>query len=195
MDENKKIDEQCAALEALLFIYGEPLSYKRIEKILAVNTERRSALIEALQKKYEEQGSGLQLVFHGETAQLVTQPKFSAVAHAIMQEEVQAQLTPAALEALTLIAYGGPLSRAQIDYMRGVNSSFILRSLLIRGLIERAPDPQHPNTFLYHLGIELLKKLGLQRQEDLLEYAKYQKLIEQFLHSPSDHHEPFPSEK
>ena len=61
-----------------------------------------------------------------------------------VKEELTEDLTPASLETLSIVAYLGPISRVRIEYLRGVNSSVILRSLMIRGLIERFADPEHP---------------------------------------------------
>ena len=85
-------------------------------------------------------------------------------------------LTPASLETLAIIAYLGPCNRALIEYVRGVNSTFILRSLMIRGLVERKPDPKRMNTFLYQVSFDFLRHMGLTRQGDLPDYEKYRKL-------------------
>jgi len=90
-----------------------------------------------------------------------------------IKDEFREDLTPASLETLSLISYLGPVSRAQIDYYRGVNSSFILRSLLMRGLVERYNDPQRANVYLYQASFDLLKYLGISRVEDLPEYEKF----------------------
>ncbi|OGM90620.1 hypothetical protein A3A20_00685 [Candidatus Wolfebacteria bacterium RIFCSPLOWO2_01_FULL_45_19] len=98
----------------------------------------------------------------------------------MVEEEFQEDLTAAATETLSVVAYAGPISRAQIEYIRGVNSSFILRSLMMRGLIERNSDPKRQNVYLYTASFELLKKLGLDSAAKLPDYAKYRALIDQF---------------
>jgi len=94
-----------------------------------------------------------------------------------IKEEFKENLSPASLETLSIIVYLGPLSRAEIDYYRGVNSSFILRSLLIRGLIERYSDPKRANVYLYVSSFDLLKYLGVSKKEDLPDYGKFKEMM------------------
>src|SRR4029078_7677143 len=95
-----------------------------------------------------------------------------------VKQELTEDLTPASLEALSLISYLGPLPRARLDYLRGVNSSFILRNLMMRGLVERDPDPERPAVMLYRVTIDLWKHLGLEAQDRLPEYEKFKTLGE-----------------
>lgn len=178
-DENK--NSLIAALEALLFVYGEPIEYKRLADILEINESDLSSLVERLAAGYESGSRGLSLVRHGTKIQLVTKPSLARFMSRLVEGEFQEDLTPAATETLSLILYGGPLSRAQIEYVRGVNSSFILRSLLLRGLIERSPDPRRQNVYLYAASFNILKKLGLDSVDKLPDYNKYRSAVEQFL--------------
>jgi len=176
-----KATNTMGALEALLFVYGEEMQVKRAAKILNISEKDVSDLIVEMEARYESEMSGLQIVSHGGRIQLVTKPEFSDVAQSIIQDEMQESLTGAASEALALIAYSGPLSRAQIDYIRGVNSSFILRSLLMRGLIEREQDPKRQNAYIYSVSFDFLKKLGVQSSEQLPEYLNHYEKIQTFL--------------
>ncbi len=178
MEENKK--NITAEVESLLFVYGEELEVKKIAKILSKRekvseTEVKEAISE-LQKKYSESG-GLNLLFSdspaGAKAQLATKPEFASLMEDFIKDEFKEDLTPASLETLSLIAYLGPVSRAQIDYYRGVNSSFILRNLLMRGLVERYNDPHRANIYFYQASFDLLKYLGISKIEDLPEYEKF----------------------
>jgi len=162
-----------AAIEALLFVYGEPLEIKRIAKILKVEESVIAASLKELKQEYLSENRGLALIVNNGRVQLATKPEFASLLEDFVKEEFKENLTPASLETLSLIAYLGPLSRAQIDYYRGVNSSFILRSLLIRGLIERFSDPKRPNTYLYQTSFNLLKYLGISKVEDLPEYQRF----------------------
>ena len=178
MEEIKK--NISAEVEALLFVYGEELEAKKIAKILSkiekVSEAEVKEAISELQKKYSESG-GLNLLLSdspaGTKVQLVTKPEFASLMEDFIKDEFKEDLTPASLETLSLIAYLGPVSRAQIDYYRGVNSSFILRNLLIRGLAERYNDPQRANVYLYQASFDLLKYLGVSKIEDLPEYEKF----------------------
>ncbi len=191
MEENKK--NITAEIEALLFVYGEELEVKKIAKIISradggqakgekVSEAEVKEAINELQKKYSDSG-GLILLFSdppasragspGSKVQLATKPEFASLMEYFIKDEFKEDLTPASLETLSLIAYLGPVSRAQIDYYRGVNSSFILRNLLMRGLVERYTDPQRANIYLYQASFDLMKYLGISKMEDLPEYEKF----------------------
>lgn len=162
-----------AAIEALLFVYGEPIDIEKIADILKIDQVIVKNLIKEFEEKLKADDRGLMLIFSGGQVQLATKPDFTSLLEDFIKEEFKENLTPASLETLSLIAYLGPISRVQIDYHRGVNSSFILRNLLIRGLIERSPDPQKSNIYLYQPSFDLLKYLGISKIEELPEYEKF----------------------
>jgi segregation and condensation protein B len=170
---NKKIAE----LEALLFIHGEPIAFPKIESILKLEAGECETLVAEMKKTLENDERGLQLVVGGGKVQLATKPEFNVILENFVREELSEDLTPASLEALSIVAYLGPISRAKLEDLRGVNSIVILRSLMIRGLIERVTDPERPSGFLYQPTFDLIKQLGLQRREDLPEFVKFQELL------------------
>lgn len=170
------MEPKLAALEALLFVHGEPLAFKKIAAILKIPVEEVAEVIAAFKEKLELSERGLALVSGQSSAQLVTKPALAMVIQDFVKQELTEDLTPASLEALSLIAYLGPLPRARLDYLRGVNSSFILRNLMMRGLVEREPDPEHPAVMLYRATIDLWKHLGVAAQGDLPEYEKFKAL-------------------
>jgi segregation and condensation protein B len=182
------MDNKLAELEALLFIHGEPISLKKIESVLRLDAGAADPLIAAMKQSLETDGRGLQLVVGSDKVQLATKPAFNAILESFVREELSEDLTPASLEALSIITYLGPLSRAKVEYLRGVNSLVILRSLMIRGLIERIPDAERASGFLYRPTFDLMKQLGLQRQEDLPEYVRFQELLKVFetQHKPTE---------
>jgi len=182
-DNTQKIKNIIAALEALLFVYGEPMSISRIAKLLGVGEEEIKDSASALAKKYDDAESGLFIIELDGKYQLVTKPEFGLLAQEIIQEEMNEELTGASVETLSLIAYGGPISRPQIDFIRGVNSSFIVRSLLMRGLIDRKPDERRHNLFMYSVSFDFLKKLGIGSFADLPNYDSNRVYIENFLNS------------
>ena len=173
MDRRERNEDVMGAAEALLFIYGEPMEKKRIAKVLGVQEEILETSLEKLKERYAQEGSGIFLVAQGDKVQLATKPEFAGELEEFMKADFQEQLTPAALETLTLIAYLAPISRAQLDYYRGVNSRFMVRSLMMRGLIERIPDPQRAGNYLYSPTTDLLRHLGVSRPEELPEFASY----------------------
>lgn len=161
-------------------MHGEPLALKKIQAILGVKVDELDALISEFGKKLNSPERGMTLLFDKERVQLVTKPQFHKILENFVKEELSEDLTSASLEALALIAYFGPISRNRLEYLRGVNSIFILRSLLLRGLIERFPDPDRPAAFLYRPTFDLLKHLGLKSREDLPNYEKFQSLLKVF---------------
>ncbi len=177
MDEQTK-KNLTAALESLLFIHGEPMDLKTIAGILEVKKEELEEAVNAFESQLKTDNSrGLTLNRIDEQIQLVTKPDFHKLGEKIIKEEIKENLTPAALEVLSIIAYNGPMARSMVDYSRGVNSSYVLRNLLVRGLVERYPDPERSYVFLYNVSFEFLKHLGLGKQEELPEYFKYKEVL------------------
>ncbi len=174
------LEQKLASLEALLFVHGEPVPNRKIESVLGVDAAAGEILIAEMKRRLEDEGRGVQLIAGGGKVQLVTKPAFNGILEHFVREELSEDLTPASLEALSIVAYLGPVSRAKIEYLRGVNSLVILRSLMIRGLIERIPDPEHPAVFLYQPTFDFLKQLGLQNKEDLPDFANFKNLVTSF---------------
>ena len=174
---SKSIGNLIAKLEALLFLYGEPMAYKKIAKILEIKESEIKEAIKEFAELLKAENRGLQLVVDEEKIQLATKSDFSQLLEDVGKSELNEELLPASLETLSIITYSAPISRAEIEYIRGVNSSFILRALLIRGLIDRETDPHRANAFVYKPSFEFLKRLGLGRPEDLPEYTEFQKMV------------------
>jgi segregation and condensation protein B len=189
----KDANQQLSGLEALLFIHGEPISYSKIESVLKIDKDTCGELLNELKKQLEAADRGIQLVIGSGKAQLATKPEFNVILENFVREELSEDLTAASLEALSIIAYLGPISRARLEYLRGVNSLVILRSLLIRGLIERIPDLDHANGFVYQPTFDLMKQLGLQGKEDLPEFERFQELLKVFEAQPAAPTQPAPA--
>ena len=134
--------------------------------------------LKSLAEIYKDESRGLQLVLDNEKVQIATKPEFGKLQEDVVKGELHEELTPASLETLSIIIYSAPISRAEIDYIRGVNSTFILRNLLIRGLIERELDPKRANAFVYKPSFEFLRHLGISEKEDLPEFEQFQQLIQ-----------------
>ncbi|MEK7071996.1 MAG: SMC-Scp complex subunit ScpB [Patescibacteria group bacterium] len=158
-------------IESLLFISHKPLSVKDLVKLsLADQKEVIEALTE-LEKEYQERSGGIKLLKISDKYQFVTSNDSSAVVKKFIKSEVTGELTKPSLETLTIIAYRAPISKAELELIRGVNCSVILRNLLIRGLIEAKEDVKKMAIF-YSLTFEFLKYLGLSKPEDLPDFAK-----------------------
>jgi segregation and condensation protein B len=174
-----------AQIEALLFWKAEPISVKKIADILKVKEEEE--IKEAIKKLHEElRGRGLSLVEWEDQVTLGTAKEISSLIETLTKEELMKDLGKAGLETLSTILYQAPISRAEIDYIRGVNSQFILRNLLVRGLIEKIENPKDQRSFLYKPTLELLSHLGLSKNTDLPDYEKVRIDIENFKKAPDE---------
>lgn len=173
------VDELAKRIEAILFVHGDPMTLEELVKFFGrTKTEIREA---ALRLDQILVSGALTLVWHGETLQLTTKQQFAKDVEVLVKDALSRDLSRAASETLAVISYRGPLSRPEIDYIRGVNSSYTLRNLLIRGLILRAPDPKDNRSYLYQISADFLKFLGLARQEQLPEYVVFKKHLEETL--------------
>lgn len=157
-------------IEAILFWKGEPQSIKKLAANLGKKEEEIRAGLEVLKEKIKERG--VELVFKDDEVMLGTAAKLSHIIERLTKEELVRDLGKAGLETISIIAYKGPISRAEIDYIRGVQSNFILRNLQIRGLVEKIADEKDQRRFLYRATFDLLSFLGVAKIEDLPEYEK-----------------------
>jgi segregation and condensation protein B len=165
--EELTLDKQ---IEAVLFWKGEPQSIKKLAVSLGKKEEEVKAGLEVLKEKIKDRG--VELVYKDDEVMLGTSSKFSHIIERLTKEELVRDLGRAGLETISIIAYRGPISRAEIDYIRGVQSNFILRNLQIRGLVERITNEKDRRSFLYKPTFELLQFLGISKIEDLPEYEK-----------------------
>ena len=161
-----------ARLEALLFIASEPVSFLKLAKFLRISPHQVEKEIVALNKFYQESGAGLTVIFKGKTAQLATAAEWGRLTATFLNQEAKEMLSTAAREVLAIIAYRGPLTRMEIEQIRGVNCSFVLRKLAIRGLIDRKESPIDSRSYLYEVSIEFLKSLGLSSVKELPQYQE-----------------------
>lgn len=159
-----------STLIAYLFAKGEPTSRKAISTYLKLSdTETASAIAEASRKL---EGTGLCLVDDGREIDLRTDESASAMVEQMRKEEFARNLGKAGLETLAILLYKGPCSRSEIDYIRGVNSTYTLRALSMRGLVRRIPNPKDERGFVYEPTIELLSHLGVASVSHLPDYAE-----------------------
>lgn len=172
------------SIQAILFYQAEPMSIGRLSKLLKHSEEDIHSAINKLRD--ELQGSGLSLVENGNEVMLGTSPAASSLIAEITKEELSKELSKAALETLAIVLYKGPITRAEIDYIRGVNSNFILRNLQVRGLVEKIDNPADQRSYLYKPTFQLLEFLGVTRLEDLPEYAGTSEQLASFIASKEE---------
>jgi len=171
-------------IESLLFISTKPLAIKDLVKLANAKEEDIEKAISELKEKYNNENSGLRIlenqkVKHKEY-QIATSPEVKDVVEKFFREEVSGELTRASLETLTIIAYRGPMTKAEIEQIRGINCSQILRNLLIKGLIEI----EDKNKQLYYsISFDFLRYLGVDDATQLPDYDKLHQheSLEEFL--------------
>lgn len=158
-------------IEAVLFAAAKPFSAKRLAEVCQAEVKDVAEALKALGERLDASGSGIMLQQNGHDYELVTRPDAASAVAQVVNEEAQGELTRAALEALTILCYRGPMTRAELEQIRGVHSSIILRNLMLRGLIEQK-DEDRLGQPVYAVTFEFLNHLGLKGPEELPEYAE-----------------------
>jgi segregation and condensation protein B len=170
-------------LEAILFYFAEPKSIDELTKMLKISKDDVWSAVNMLRESLSTRG--VRLMVAGEMVSLATAPEASEMITRMVKEEREKELGKAGLETLSIILYHGPLTRSAVDHIRGVNSTFIIRNLLIRGLVEKVENPQDQRSFLYRPTLDLLRHLGVARVEDLPSYQETKAELESFLSTPT----------
>lgn len=166
-----------AQIESILLFKNEPVSIKDLASWTGATKEDVSAALGNLQGFYRSRG--IVIVTDGESYSFGTSPENSGLIEGIQKDELSRELGRAGLETLSIVLYRGPVSRREIDHIRGVNSGFILRNLMIRGLIERT-EVSGERSYSYKPTLKLLEYLGVTRVEDLPEYGTALRKLEEF---------------
>ncbi|HEY4493973.1 MAG TPA: SMC-Scp complex subunit ScpB [Candidatus Paceibacterota bacterium] len=164
-----------AKLEAILFFKGEPVSIAKLESILKVSEREILDSVASLKKNLE--GRGVVLIENNNQLALRTAPEFSDLIEHLQKEELNKELSKASLETLSIVLYKNGTNRAEIDYIRGVNSSFTLRALSVRGLVEKIIDPEDNRRYLYRPSFELLSYLGIKTVTELPDFGELSKSL------------------
>lgn len=160
-----------SAIESILFLHGEPMGIGRLARLTAASKGEILTALEELGGELNQRG--IVLIQTGEEWQLVTNPENKEIVEELVSGEFSEELSKISLEVLSIIAYKGPLSRAKIEYIRGVNSDYSLRNLLIRGLVGREENPRDRRSYLYSVSTDFLKHLGLKNLEALPHYDEF----------------------
>lgn len=162
-------DTTTQKLESVLFISNKPLSYKKLAELLNVKVEAIKNSAELLKEKYNQSG-GVRILDNGHSLQLATSPDSGEVVEEFLKQELTGEMTKPQLETLTIIAYRGPILKIELEQIRGVNCSLILRNLLIRGLAEIVTDEE--KIARYQITMDFLRFLGVTTQHELPDYEK-----------------------
>lgn len=156
-------------LEGLLFVVGDDgLSLNDVMTILNINENEAKQLVFKLKTSYENENRGLRLSYLGNTFKLTTKQEHKDYYLKLLENPQTRTLSQAALEVLAIIAYNEPVTRNDIDEIRGIDSVYVVKKLLAKGLIKesgRSDAPGHP--ILYKTTDDFLDYFGLSTKDDL----------------------------
>jgi len=181
------MDKLQSQIESLLFVGAKPMTVKQLAELTTVDAKQVEEACEALMASYTESASGLALVKNNAKYQMVTSADNVDVVRNFLQQETNSELSRPSLETLTIIAYRGPIAKTDLDRIRGINCSMILRNLLLRGLVEAKSDKKDGEIY-YEVSFDFLKFLGV---SDLAQLPDYQRLhedkaVDKFLNKPEE---------
>jgi len=160
--------EAVDVLEALLFASDSPLEAARIQEVLDLPAAAAQELVDALRRRLDEEGRPLQLIEAGGGFRLVTRPEMAPWLVKLARSKTRSRLSRPALETLAIIAYRQPVSRPEVDAVRGVNSEGVLDNLLDRRMVRIAGRKDSPGRpFLYETTRDFLVAFGLRDVSDL----------------------------
>ena len=156
---------------SLLFISAKPLAASRLADLIKADKREIIKAADELLDDCQNGQAGLRVIKDGLKYQLVSAPDNAKVIQEFIKDETTGELSRPSLEALTIIAYRGPVSKIDLDRIRGVNCALILRNLLLRGLIEGKFD-RKKNEIYYSATFDFIRFLGISELKDLPDYEK-----------------------
>lgn len=169
-----EIEKAKAMIEAILFACGREVEIKELMSALEISTEDLFAIIESMKQDYQKENRGIEIIKVGEAFQLTTKKEYYEYIYPIFDKRSKPNLSNAALETLSIIAYNPKITRAEIEAIRGVNSDGTMYKLLEYNLIEnvgKADAPGRPS--MYSVTNEFLKMFGLTSLDELPELPRY----------------------
>lgn len=177
-----------AVLEGLLFVVGEDgLTLDQIEEVLEVKEEEAKQLVNELKHNYEEEDRGLRIDYLGNRLKLTTKFEHREYYQKLLENPETNILSQAALETLAIIAYNEPMTRMQVDKIRGVSSGQMIRKLVAKGLIKESGRSDLPGRpILYETTNEFLDYFGLSNIKELPDMEKYIEASEEELKEEKD---------
>ncbi len=159
-------------IESILFVTQKPLGLKKISTLVSAAPKETESFLVRLMDEYNGKDRGIILVRTQDNEYyFTTNPLCSTLIQDYLKEDVLGELTRPALETLAVIAYRGPVSKIDIEQIRGVNCSLALRNLLIRGLVEVVEDKKAMSK-IYTLSVECMNHFGIQSVTALQDYEK-----------------------
>jgi segregation and condensation protein B len=158
-------------IESLLFISAKPIGIKDMAQLIKKDGKEIKAAADELAADYQKKKGGLQIIKNGSSYQMVSAPENSSLIQDFIKDETAGELTRPSMETLTIIAYRGPIAKIELERIRGVNCSLILRNLLLRGLVEAKQDKKK-NEIYYSVTFDFIRFLGINDIKDLPNYEK-----------------------
>lgn len=165
------MSKKSSSLESLLLVAGKPLSTKELASFLTTDENKIKELIDELKTKLNTEDSGIHIAVNNGKVQLISNPDNAKILQEYYKEELTGELTKPSLETLTIIAYRQPISKEELEQIRGVNCSLILRNLLIRGFVEAHDDKESLAT-TYSITMDFLRHLGINDVSELPDFEK-----------------------
>ena len=160
-----------AQIESLLFVSAKPMTAKMLANFGIGKAKEIEESLEKLLKQYEAEKRGIRLIKNNSEYQMVSAPENSALAQKLSKEELNSELSRPSLETLTIIAYRQPISKIDLERIRGINCSLILRNLAMRGLISADFDKEKQDAY-YTVTMNFVRYLGLSQLSELPDYEK-----------------------
>ncbi len=164
----EKIEEKIAACEAILFTMGDSVELDKIAKGIEASTQETEEVLEALALRYEQEGRGLKLITLDQSYQLCTKPEYYDALIRVASQPKRQVMTPVLLETLSIIAYRQPITKAEIEKIRGVKSDHAVNKLVEYELVRedgRLEGPGRP--ILFATTEEFLRRFGLSSYQEL----------------------------
>ncbi|MCR4313713.1 MAG: SMC-Scp complex subunit ScpB [Candidatus Uhrbacteria bacterium] len=176
-------------IEAVLFAAAKPIKLSDLRKHLDVSEEVVREAIDDIVARFNVDASGIHLMEQNGSVQLVSNAHVGEAVAKFLKKEASGPLTRPSLETLTIIVYRGPITKPEIEMIRGVNCSLILRNLLIRGFVTEKQDKARLQP-VYHVSHEFLQAIGVNRLDALPDYEAFrtnEKITELLSREPDTH--------
>lgn len=166
-------------IEAILFFKAHPMGIAELARIIQADEPSVTEALNTLRSSLSNRG--IRLMRKDDRVVLTTPPEAGELIERLTKDDLEKDLGKAGLETLTIVLYKGPLTRVDIDYIRGVNSTYTLRTLLMRDLVERSTRGNNKQGYVYKPTFRLLQYLGISKVEDLPEYEQVVEKLKTFV--------------
>jgi segregation and condensation protein B len=161
-------------VESLLFIAAKPMSVKQLAELTKDGEPEIMTACDELVAEYKASQRGIQIIKDCNKFQMVSSPENARIIQEFIKDETTGELSRPSMETLTIIAYRGPIAKLDLDRIRGVNCSLIIRNLLLRGLIEAKLEKKKNETY-YNVSFDFIRFLGVNDVSELPEFERLSK--------------------